>query len=244
MVHAFLGGPRVSARVSPLAVPFGEFLVGVTRTDRSLFGQSDVSTDFTIQPGGGVDIGTPKIAARIAVGWRQVFSQGDRTNMFRLVVGVVFVLVIVNSVSLPMRLRHAVVGSALVSALIFSSCGGTGENPNPTAPTRSVDPVSLYRAYSADVETYWQNYLGSSYSPIARLQLFDRPDRADLVVSERTILLSTEPHGISRPSCHERSAATVRRLCSCRNHRPRDRASHSNHPRSGQTLYDQSGVAG
>jgi hypothetical protein len=89
MVHAFLGGPRVSARVSPLAVPFGEFLVGVTRTDVSVLDQSDGSTDFTIQPGGGVDIGTPKIAARIAVGWRRVFYESDPSNMFRVVVGVV-----------------------------------------------------------------------------------------------------------------------------------------------------------
>ena len=73
MVHAFLGGSRVSARVTPLAVPFGEFLVGVTRTDVSGPGGSVGSTDFTIQPGGGVDIGTPKIAARIAVGARFEF---------------------------------------------------------------------------------------------------------------------------------------------------------------------------
>ena len=68
MVHAFPSWPRASARVTPLAVPFGEFLAGVTRTDLSVLSESQGTTDFTIQPGGGVDIGTPKIAARIAVG--------------------------------------------------------------------------------------------------------------------------------------------------------------------------------
>jgi predicted metalloprotease len=50
-----------------------------------------------------------------------------------------------------MRLRHAVVGSALVSALMFSSCGGTHENPNPTEPTRSVDSDQDGIADLADV---------------------------------------------------------------------------------------------
>jgi hypothetical protein len=89
-IYTFIGGPRFSARTSPVAVPFAEFLVGFTRTglDTGLLGEGS-STEFTIQPGGGVDIGNERLAARLSFGWRRVFYEGDPTNMFRFVGGVV-----------------------------------------------------------------------------------------------------------------------------------------------------------
>jgi hypothetical protein len=88
-IHTFTGGPRLSARNSPVAVPFAEFLVGFTRTSRDFDGVGDSSTEFTIQPGGGVDIGNDRVAARLSFAWRRVFYEGNPTNMFRFVGGVV-----------------------------------------------------------------------------------------------------------------------------------------------------------
>jgi hypothetical protein len=88
-IHAFTGGPRLSARTAADAVPFVEFLVGFTRTGRDFAGAGTSSTEFTIQPGGGVDIGNERVAARISFAWRRVFYEGDPTNMFRFLGGVV-----------------------------------------------------------------------------------------------------------------------------------------------------------
>jgi Bacterial SH3 domain len=88
-IHTFTGGPRFSARNSPVAVPFAEFLVGFTRTSLDIDGVGDSSTEFTIQPGGGVDIGNERVAARLSFAWRRVFYEGNPTNMFRFVGGVV-----------------------------------------------------------------------------------------------------------------------------------------------------------
>ncbi len=88
-IHTFTGGPRFSARTSPVAVPFAEFLVGFTRTSLDTGRVGDSSFEFTIQPGGGVDIGNERVAARMSFAWRRVFYEGDPTNMFRFVGGVV-----------------------------------------------------------------------------------------------------------------------------------------------------------
>ena len=88
-IYTFTGGPRFSARNSPVAVPFAEFLVGFTRTSFDIDGVGDSSTEFTIQPGGGVDIGNERVAARLSFAWRRVFYEGSPTNMFRFVGGVV-----------------------------------------------------------------------------------------------------------------------------------------------------------
>lgn len=89
-IHSFLGGPRFSLRMSPLVVPFGEFLVGATHSYVSIGDLSDVnSTDFTVQPGGGVDVGNDRIAARVSFAWRRVFYDGDPATNFRFVLGAV-----------------------------------------------------------------------------------------------------------------------------------------------------------
>jgi hypothetical protein len=88
-IYTFTGGPRFSARTSPVAVPFAEFLVGFTRTSRDIGAVGESSTEFTIQPGAGVDIGNERAAARFSFAWRRVFYEGTPTNMFRFVGGVV-----------------------------------------------------------------------------------------------------------------------------------------------------------
>ena len=88
-IHSFTGGPRFSARTSSSAVPYAEFLVGFTRTSLDTGPVADSTFEFTIQPGGGVDIGNERVAARMSFGWRRVFYEGSPTNMFRFVGGVV-----------------------------------------------------------------------------------------------------------------------------------------------------------
>ncbi len=88
-IHTFTGGLRFSNRNSPVAVPFAEFLVGLTRTSFDINGVGESTTEFTIQPGGGVDIGNERAAARLSVAWRRVFYEGTPTNMLRFVGGVV-----------------------------------------------------------------------------------------------------------------------------------------------------------
>ena len=88
MQHGFLGGPRFAFRQS-LAVPYGQFAVGLVRTDISVPGVHVGSNDFAIQPGGGIDIGGPNVAARFEVALRRVFYEGGAGNQFRMVIGVV-----------------------------------------------------------------------------------------------------------------------------------------------------------
>ena len=87
-LYTFVGGPRFSARTSP----------GPCRSRSSWWASpgpastpaaSASSTEFTIQPGGGVDLGNERVAARLSVAWRRVFYEGNPTNMFRFVGGVV-----------------------------------------------------------------------------------------------------------------------------------------------------------
>lgn len=89
MLHAVLGGPRFSLRVSPVVVPFVQFLAGYVRSDASVLDEDFGSDDLGIQPGGGVDIGGETVAGRIEVGWRTVFYEDDASTQFRLVLGVV-----------------------------------------------------------------------------------------------------------------------------------------------------------
>jgi hypothetical protein len=89
MMHTFVGGPRFSLRTFPLTTPFAEFLVGMTHLHES-FAELDANEfAFTIQPGGGIDIGNDRTAARFSFAWRRGFFEGETVNMFRFVAGVV-----------------------------------------------------------------------------------------------------------------------------------------------------------
>jgi len=90
--HAFLGGPRVSARLGRLT-EFGQVLAGVTHGHASAFGTTVAATDLSLQPGAGVDYAiNPSVAARLQFDYRWIRpSDGrDSTNQFRAVAAVVF----------------------------------------------------------------------------------------------------------------------------------------------------------
>jgi hypothetical protein len=53
--HSLLAGTRASAKIGRL-IEFGELLAGAVHTTGTSFGQSNTTTHFAVQAGGGVDI--------------------------------------------------------------------------------------------------------------------------------------------------------------------------------------------
>lgn len=90
-IHTFLSGPRFSGRFSrEHVVPFGQFLGGLALANGTVFGVSDTSSYFTIQPGGGVDIAlSDSVAVRFQVDYRKVFGDIGGANQFRFAPGIV-----------------------------------------------------------------------------------------------------------------------------------------------------------
>jgi hypothetical protein len=89
-VHSFLGGPRFSIRQNPGVTPFFHFLAGAVRGSASVVGQSESSTEFAIQPGGGVDFWLrPNVGLRAGADYRRILEDAG-TNEFRIQVGLVF----------------------------------------------------------------------------------------------------------------------------------------------------------
>jgi hypothetical protein len=92
--HAFLGGVKVQGG-SPKARPFFQALFGMARySGGSSAGGFDVSvstTEFAIQPGGGVDVFFSKnVGLRIQGDYRYVMGDEESSNEFRAAIGVVF----------------------------------------------------------------------------------------------------------------------------------------------------------
>lgn len=92
-VHTFMGGARYVRRLDRIS-PFAQFLVGVARAGGGVdflgVQISDSVTDFAIQPGGGVDVGlTDRLAARVGVDYRRIFSEDADGNELRFTGGVV-----------------------------------------------------------------------------------------------------------------------------------------------------------
>jgi opacity protein-like surface antigen len=103
-VHEFLGGVRVKAKGSPALVPFAQVLAGgingsveVSSTTTIpgqppiAFSDSDSSTNFALEVGGGVNFGlSDKTGLRVGADYLRVFEEGGGANLFRFTVGIVF----------------------------------------------------------------------------------------------------------------------------------------------------------
>jgi hypothetical protein len=95
--HPFLGGSRFIGRFANGRVnPFGQMLAGVTRVSvgggvfEDWFGVSGSGYFFTMQPGGGIDIGlSDAVALRMQVDVRTVFIDGGHGTSFRFAPGIV-----------------------------------------------------------------------------------------------------------------------------------------------------------
>jgi hypothetical protein len=102
-VHAFLAGPQFTARGRETITPWAHFLVGFARTQRafpvvfapgnSTFVLNATDSNFTIQPGGGVDFWLqPKFGIRAGGDYRRSFRGNNLNdvNYGQLHVGIVF----------------------------------------------------------------------------------------------------------------------------------------------------------
>jgi hypothetical protein len=89
--HAFLGGPRASARIGRVT-EFGQVLAGVVHGSGSAFGTTVTSTDLSVQPGGGLDYAfARRLAARLELDYRWIKGSGGRNHasQFRAVAAIV-----------------------------------------------------------------------------------------------------------------------------------------------------------
>lgn len=93
-VVSFMGGPRFASHASPSFTPYGQFLFGVARGTVEFLDESESSSEFAIQPGGGIDIWViPDIGIRVGADYRRIFiddiEDGGGANEFRFHVGIV-----------------------------------------------------------------------------------------------------------------------------------------------------------
>jgi hypothetical protein len=93
-VLSYMGGPRFASHASPSFTPYGQFLFGVARGSVEFLDESESSSEFAIQPGGGLDIWViPDIGIRVGGDFRRIFFdeiEGDGgANEFRFHVGIV-----------------------------------------------------------------------------------------------------------------------------------------------------------
>ncbi len=87
-VHSFLGGPRFSARPTPHVTPFGQVLLGPVRVSMNLLGEKDSTTEFAIQPGGGVDFWLNRnVGIRVGGDYRRIFYDEEGGDEFRFHIG-------------------------------------------------------------------------------------------------------------------------------------------------------------
>jgi hypothetical protein len=88
---AVLGGARFTLRRSRLIVPYGQVVVGYGRTSASVSGNGESVAQgyFVLQPGGGVDIGGERLAARVEFSVRRSYDELVASTSFRLVLGLV-----------------------------------------------------------------------------------------------------------------------------------------------------------
>lgn len=89
-MYTYMVGPRLAARMSRVT-PFAQVLLGGTHVSGGVEFDGSLTTGFSYQPGGGVDVYlTPTIGLRVQGDYRVVRTQGLDNNATRVVVGVVW----------------------------------------------------------------------------------------------------------------------------------------------------------
>jgi opacity protein-like surface antigen len=87
-LHGFLGGVRYSFR-SERVSPYVEALAGAVRAAASAAGESASATDFAVQGGLGLGVRvTENVSLRTGFDYRNIFSEGESLQQFRVVAGV------------------------------------------------------------------------------------------------------------------------------------------------------------
>ena len=89
-MYTFMAGPRLAARMSRVT-PFAQVLLGGTHMSGGAEFDGALSTGFSYQPGGGVDVYvTPTLGLRVQGDYRVVRTEGLNNNASRVVVGLVW----------------------------------------------------------------------------------------------------------------------------------------------------------
>jgi hypothetical protein len=90
-VFTFLAGPRFASRAFAAVTPFAQLLMGGSHISGGVQFDGALTTGFTYQPGGGVDLSlTPRVGIRLQGDYRIVRTQGHNTNASRFLAGVVW----------------------------------------------------------------------------------------------------------------------------------------------------------
>ncbi len=85
-VYTFMAGPRFSRRAHAGINPFAQVLLGSARASTSVLGIRDTVTDFSYQPGGGIDVNMARrFGARFEGDYRIVRAGGHNSKQPRVV---------------------------------------------------------------------------------------------------------------------------------------------------------------
>jgi hypothetical protein len=89
--HTFMFGPTIASRSSDKFTPFAHALFGVAHSSAGVSGSSVSDNSFAMALGGGIDVGSKKIALRIGqFDYLMTRFGGTSQNNFRYSAGVVF----------------------------------------------------------------------------------------------------------------------------------------------------------
>ena len=90
-VYTFMAGPRIQRRRRAGLNPFGEVLFGSARASTSVLSVHETVTDFSYQPGGGVDLNTTdRFGVRLEGYYRLVHAAGGTTKEPGFIAAAVF----------------------------------------------------------------------------------------------------------------------------------------------------------
>lgn len=82
--NTFMGGLRFASYASSAIAPFAQVLFGATKLEGSLLGLSEEVTEFSVQPGAGVDLRIQRtVAIRLGGDYRYIAIEGEARNQFR-----------------------------------------------------------------------------------------------------------------------------------------------------------------
>lgn len=90
-VYTFMAGPRFASRATSAVTPFAQILFGGSHISGGVEFDGALTTGFTYQPGGGVDVRVrPNIGIRLQGDYRVIRTQGVNGKQSRFLAGVVF----------------------------------------------------------------------------------------------------------------------------------------------------------
>jgi len=90
-VYTYMAGPRFTPPAHHTINPFAQVLLGSARASTSVSGVRDTVTDFSYQPGGGIDLNVaPRFGGRFEADYRIVRAAGHNSKEPRVIAAAVF----------------------------------------------------------------------------------------------------------------------------------------------------------